>query len=66
MSEKTKTIKKSEKPEKIKPKSQAGKGPEWRKGTNFQRYWNSPFWNTLEKNEKEMHTKSQRNKDHTH
>ena len=43
----------SQKQEKSKPntesKNQAGKGPEWRKGTNFQKYWNSTLWKSMRK-----------------
>jgi hypothetical protein len=27
----------------------AGKGPEWRKGTNYKAYWDSELWDNLGK-----------------
>lgn len=28
---------------------QNGKGDNWRKGTNFKKYWDSPYWNKPQK-----------------
>ena len=43
--------------------SDAGKGPEWRKGTNWKAWYNSPTWEFLEKNKKKKEQPKNKPKD---